>query len=73
MRYEVCGKRETLEHAPGEQFEADLDPVMEARLIAGGHIRRVPATLVERNNASSTYTPPMSGGTLTNAADPDQA
>ena len=40
-RYRVVGTHEVLGHAPGESFEADLDPVQERRLIAGGHIARV--------------------------------
>lgn len=41
MRYVVVGNRVVAGHAPGETFEDDMDPVMEARLTAGGHIARV--------------------------------
>lgn len=43
MRYRVAGPHEVLGHLPGEMFEADLDPVTEARLVLGGHIERVAA------------------------------
>jgi hypothetical protein len=41
VRYRVSGSHEVLEHKPGEEFEADLDPVTEARLYVGGHIERL--------------------------------
>lgn len=41
MRYRVVGPREALGHAPGESFDAELDHLTEARLVAGGHIERV--------------------------------
>lgn len=73
MLYEVCGKRETLGHAPGEKFEADLDAVTEARLVAGQHIRRVTAAAPQfGGSSSSSSTPtPVPGAQLLN--DPDQA
>lgn len=40
-RYRVVGNNEVLGREPGESFEADLDAVQEARLLAGGHIARV--------------------------------
>lgn len=48
MRYRVAGPREVLGHAAGESFDADIDYVTEARLVAGGHIERV-AREPERN------------------------
>jgi hypothetical protein len=43
VRYRVSGSHEVLGHKPGEEFEADLDGVTEARLYAGGHIERLDA------------------------------
>jgi len=47
MLYRVTSKREVLEHAPGDVFEADLDAVTEARLVVGGHLERVERAPVE--------------------------
>jgi len=41
VRYRVVGKNEVLGHKHGEEFEAELDGVTEARLYAGGHIERL--------------------------------
>ena len=40
-RFRVCGTREVLGHAPGEEFEADISDIQEWRLTVGGHIERV--------------------------------
>lgn len=37
--YEVSAPSAVLGHGPGESFEADLDPVQEARLLAGGALK----------------------------------
>ena len=39
--YEVTGPGPFHGHAPGEKFEADLDPEQERRAIARGSIRAV--------------------------------
>ena len=40
-RYEVTGTQPVLGHLPGSFFEADLDPVMEQRLISARAITPV--------------------------------
>jgi hypothetical protein len=35
-KYRVNAPTPVLDHEPGETFEADLDPTLEARLLAGG-------------------------------------
>lgn len=44
--YQV-GPSEVFGHAPGKRFKAILDPVQEARLIAGGAIKKVGSTPAE--------------------------
>jgi hypothetical protein len=41
MRYRGVGRSEVFDHKQGEEFEASLDPVTEARLVSGGHLERV--------------------------------
>ena len=36
--YRVTARRTVLGFDPGTEFEADLDPVQEGRLLAGGHL-----------------------------------
>jgi hypothetical protein len=36
--YRVNAPTAVLDHEPGDTFEADLDPVQEGRLLAGGHL-----------------------------------
>ena len=57
--YENIGTHDVLGHAPGEIFEADLDPVTEARLASGNHLKRV--------GASSTTATALSGAPTTSA------
>jgi len=40
-RYRVASKHRVLGHEPGEEFEAEIDSVQEARLLAGGHLEPV--------------------------------
>ena len=40
-RFRVCGTREVLGHAPGEEFDAEISDIQEWRLTVGGHIERV--------------------------------
>jgi hypothetical protein len=37
----VVGNNEVLGRRSGEEFDAELDGVTEARLVAGGHLERV--------------------------------
>jgi hypothetical protein len=41
-RYKVTGPRPVLDHAPDEEFEADLNADVEADLVAGGRIEILP-------------------------------
>ncbi len=38
MKYRNIGVTRVLGYAPGEEFEADLEPAQEYRLLIGGHI-----------------------------------
>ena len=40
-RYQVTGIQPVLDHEPGSIFEADLEPVQEARLLASGALIRL--------------------------------
>lgn len=40
-RYRVLSKHAVLGHETGAEFEAELDAVQEARLLAGGHLELV--------------------------------
>ena len=41
--YRVTARRQVLGFHPGTEFEADLDPVQEGRLLAGGHLVKLSA------------------------------
>ncbi len=43
-RYLVTGPRPVLDHAPGEEFEAELVPEQEAEMLATGRLAIVPRT-----------------------------
>jgi hypothetical protein len=40
-RYRVTGQSAVLGHESGAEFEDDLEPAHEARLLAGGHLTRL--------------------------------
>jgi len=53
--YEVGAKSRVLGHEPGTQFEADLDPKQEARLIDSGALKTVaPKAPTTKENSKST-------------------
>jgi hypothetical protein len=41
--YHVAGENIVLDHAPGETFDAVLEPILEERLIESGNLARGPA------------------------------
>lgn len=41
-KYRVTSPHAVHGHAPGEEFDAELDPAHERRLLIGGHIDYVP-------------------------------
>lgn len=51
-RYRVSGPFPVLGHEPGKRFEADIDPVHEARLIDAGHLTK----LAEKSGEKTTTT-----------------
>lgn len=52
--YRVLGRRRVLDHAPGSEFHADLDPIQESRLIRGNHL-----AIVGESNAGDVDEPEL--------------
>lgn len=56
--YWVTGASPVLEHEPGEEFEAALDPEQEAFYLAGGHLSlEAPVEETEEQKPDPTGTP----------------